>query len=109
MRTPFYTIVTTPFAKRPGWRHPWVEASIWLAGIVLMASADPSAPSLLDLCLFKAIGLPGCPGCGLGHALGYLFRGEWALAIESHRLSPFVLGVLLARTAGLVRQGFSRT
>ncbi|MDA0874351.1 MAG: DUF2752 domain-containing protein [Bacteroidetes bacterium] len=51
----------------------------------------------------------GCPGCGLGHALGYLFRGEWALAIESHRLSPFVLGVLLARTAGLVRQGFSRT
>lgn len=89
-------------------RSPLVEAGIWMVGLVLVALPDPALPSTIDLCVFKAIGLPGCPGCGLGHAVGYLFRGEWMLALESHWLSPFVLAVLVARMAGLVRLGFAR-
>ena len=92
----------------PWVRSPFLEAGVWLVGLVLVALPDPSLPSAIDLCVFKAIGLPGCPGCGLGHAMGYLFRGEWMLALESHWLSPFVLAVLVTRMAGLVRQGFAR-
>lgn len=78
-----------------------------MLGLLAMGMADPAAPSLLDLCVFKAIGLPGCPGCGLGHAMGYLFRGEWVLAVESHWLSPLVLLVLLSRIGSLVKQALS--
>lgn len=85
-----------------------MEAGIWMVGLLLVALPDPSLPSTVDLCVFKAIGLPGCPGCGLGHAMGYLFRGELVLAMQSHWLSPFVLVVLLSRVAGLFRTGFNR-
>lgn len=89
-------------------RSPFLEAGIWMAGLFLMALPDPSLSSTIDLCLLKAIGLSGCPGCGLGHAMGYLFRGQWGLAVESHWFSPFVLAVLMVRIAGLVRMGFAR-
>lgn len=83
-----------------------LEAAIWAIGLLAVGLADPTLPSALDLCLFKAVGLPGCPGCGLGHAMGYLFRGEWALALESHWFSPVVLTILITRIGSLLRQAF---
>jgi hypothetical protein len=80
------------------------EAAIWMAGLLAVGLPDPALPSAIDLCLFKAIGLPGCPGCGLGHAMGYLFRAEWALALQSHWFSPVVLIILLTRIVSLIRQ-----
>ena len=84
-----------------------MEAVIWTVGLIAVGSADPTALSVIDLCLFKAIGLPRCPGCGLGHAMGYLFRGEWLLAIQTHWFSPVVLGVLIARISTQMRRAFS--
>lgn len=84
-----------------------MEAAIWIVGLAAVGSADPTLPSAIDLCLFKAIGLPGCPGCGLGHAMGYLFRGEWLLAIQTHWFSPVVLGILVTRIVSLLRHAFS--
>jgi len=34
--------------------------------------------------------------------MGYLARGEWALALETHWLSPVVMIVLLARISSAV-------
>ena len=37
-----------------------------------------------------------CPGCGLSHAILYLFHGKWRLAIIEHLFAPvFVLGFLI--------------
>lgn len=85
-----------------------LEAMIWVVGLLAVGLADPSAPSAIDLCLFKAAGLPGCPGCGLGHAMGFLFRGEWLLAVQTHWFSPAVLAILLTRIASLLRLAFAK-
>lgn len=89
----------------PGFRRG-LEAAFWIAGLLAVGVSDPTAPSFVELCLFKAIGLSGCPGCGLGHAMGYLFRGEWALAVQSHWFSPVVLGILVSHIVSLLRQAF---
>lgn len=90
-------------AMNRGVRHALVEAIIWCAGLVGVALPDPAQPSVIDLCVFKWIGFASCPGCGLGHAMGYLARGEWALALETHWLSPVVMIVLLARISSALR------
>ena len=80
-----------------------MEAGIWVLGLLAVAFPDPTQPSMIELCVFKMVGFAGCPGCGLGHAMGYLFRGEWVLAFQSHWFSPVVLIILLARIGGLLR------
>lgn len=80
-----------------------MEALIWTTGLLAVAIPDPSLPSVVDLCVFKAIGFSGCSGCGLGHAMGYLFRAEWALALDLHWFSPVVLILLLAHIGRLLR------
>ncbi|MDA0684037.1 MAG: DUF2752 domain-containing protein [Bacteroidetes bacterium] len=107
--TPFLSLDLKRSARATLVQHrSLIEGGIWVMGLLAMGLADPASEGLFDLCLFKAIGLPGCPGCGLGHAIGYIFRGEWALAIHSHPLSPFVLLILLHRIASLVRSTFQR-
>ncbi len=76
-------------------------------GLLGVGLADPTQPSVIELCVFKALGFSGGPGCGLGHAMGFLFRAEWSLAIQSHWLSPFVLVVLLSRIGSLMREAIT--
>jgi len=77
---------------------------MWVCGILAVAVADPTAPALLQTCLLKAVGFQYCPGCGLGHAVAYLARGEILLSIQSHPFAPIVVGVLLHRVVTLCRQ-----
>ncbi len=83
------------------------EVSIWIVGLLAVGLADPYAESLIDLCLFKAIGIPRCPGRGLGHAMGFLFRGEWSLAVNSHIFSPVVALFLTHRIGSLLRSAWT--
>ena len=83
-----------------GPRH---EAGLWAIGLLVVAAADPTAPALIEVCLFKAAGLAYCPGCGLGHAVGFLARGELMLSIQSHPLVIPVVGILLHRIVFLIR------
>jgi hypothetical protein len=87
---------------------PAGEATLWLVGLAAVAIADPTAPALIDLCPLKALGVSFCPGCGLGHAMGYLARGEWMLALRTHPLAPAVAAVLLHRIASLYRGCYLR-
>jgi len=79
-----------------------MEALIWTVGLLAVAFPDPTLPSVIELCVFKLVGFSGCPGCGLGHAMGYLFRAEWALALQTHWFSPAALIILLAHIGRLV-------
>ncbi|MEM6645472.1 MAG: DUF2752 domain-containing protein [Bacteroidota bacterium] len=80
-----------------------LEAVIWTAGLIALACTDPNAPGLFDLCVFKWVGFDGCPGCGLGHAVAHLFRGEWLASWHAHPLGGPALLVLTGRIATLVR------
>ncbi|TDI73120.1 MAG: DUF2752 domain-containing protein [Bacteroidetes bacterium] len=79
-----------------------VETGIWLVGLIAVAVADPWAPSLINACLFEAAGLSFCPGHGLGHAVGFMARGEFLLSFQSHPFAIPVVGVLLSHIYSLI-------
>jgi hypothetical protein len=70
------------------------ELYIWIAGLLFVALVPPG---IFDACILKFAGF-WCPGCGLGHSIYYLVRGELstsfqynpmaipALIIVSHRI-----------------------
>ncbi len=91
---------------RRGWRTAWCiprEAVIWTVGLLAMAATDPTAPPLLDLCLFDALGISFCPGCGLGHAIAWLARGDVVASFRAHPLGLPAAGFLLYRIVYLIR------
>ena len=75
----------------------YFEAIVWIAGLTMMAISDPFCESHYSLCLFKNMGFSFCPGCGLGHAIGYLARGEFLLSFKSHPLGIFAILMLSYR------------
>ncbi|GIV58628.1 MAG: hypothetical protein KatS3mg042_1541 [Rhodothermaceae bacterium] len=81
-----------------------VEALVWTAGLAALACMDPEAEHLFSLCLFKNLGLPFCPGCGLGHAVAYLVRGDLAASWQAHPLGVPAVLMLTGRIVALVRQ-----
>nr|WP_255476779.1 DUF2752 domain-containing protein [Mucilaginibacter sp. AK015] len=62
-----------------------------------MAFTNPAGQSHFSLCPLKALGLTWCPGCGLGHAISYLFRGDIINSFRAHWLGIPVFAVLLYR------------
>ncbi|RMF74655.1 MAG: DUF2752 domain-containing protein, partial [Alphaproteobacteria bacterium] len=81
-----------------------VEAVVWAVGLAALACMDPEAGHLFSLCLFKNLGLTFCPGCGLGHAVAYLARGDLAASWQAHPLGVPAVLMLTGRIVALVRQ-----
>ncbi len=80
-----------------------LEPAFWLAALVALALADPAEKAIVDLCLFKQLGIV-CPGCGLGHGIAHLLELNFPAAIEAHPLSPFAVGAMVARVRTLFRR-----
>ncbi len=84
-----------------------LEAMIWVAGLTAVALPDPRVETDWTLCIFdwtgffEWLGLT-CPGCGLGHAVGYLFRGEFAMAFETHWLVGGMVICIVGRVMTLL-------
>lgn len=81
-----------------------LEAYFWAAGLLAMAAMDPTGEYLFSLCPLDALGLSICPGCGLGHAVAYLARGEVVASFHAHPLGGPAVLVLLHHIARLVRR-----
>lgn len=79
------------------------EAVCWVAGITLLATFDPTQPHIFSLCPFSWLLEHGCPGCGLGHAIAFLFRGEWGASWQAHPLAVPALLLLTRRVFFLLR------
>lgn len=85
-----------------------LEAFVWLGGLVLIALPDPTVLRTWTLCLFETVGLVewlgmhACPGCGLGHAVAYLFRGEFAASFAAHPLGIPVVLALIGRSTKVI-------
>ncbi|MGN7822308.1 DUF2752 domain-containing protein [Chitinophaga sp. 22536] len=79
-----------------------LELLAWPAGLICLFFLDPAAgqPSL---CLFKNIGIPFCPGCGLGHGIHFFLHGRWQEAVHHHWLAPVAVVMLIYRTIQVAR------
>lgn len=81
-----------------------VEAGCWLVGISMLACMDPAGEHLFSLCPFSWVLEKGCPGCGLGHSIAFLFRGEWVASWQAHPMGIPALLILGGRIVSLLRQ-----
>lgn len=77
------------------------ELICWLSGLLIVAISDPCY-SHYTLCIFKLAGFPYCPGCGLGHSLGFLVRGEFAASFNAHPLGMPALFFIFLRIYRLI-------
>lgn len=75
----------------------YFEATVFAAGLFLLALMDPSVTNGPSLCLFEQLGFTFCPGDGLGHSISYTFRGDISSALESNILGPFAILILITR------------
>jgi hypothetical protein len=78
------------------------EETLWLAGLLWLALVAPTGPTHFTLCIFRLLDLPFCPGCGLGHSISFLFRGEIGKSLEAHYLGIPALLMLLYRIVYLL-------
>ena len=85
-----------------------LEAVVWTAGLIVLACTNPEAEGFIEGCLSKwLLGMP-CPGCGLGHAVAYLFRGEVVLSFQAHPLGPLAAVILTGRVVRLVGKALTQ-
>jgi hypothetical protein len=81
-----------------------IEAFIWMAGLVILATLHPEEDQHISICFFNSMGFKFCPGCGLGRSLAFLMHGEIARSLQLHPLGPFALLVLLYRICQLMNR-----
>ncbi|PTX15268.1 uncharacterized protein DUF2752 [Pontibacter mucosus] len=79
-----------------------LEALLWGVGLTLLALMDPRGDHLLSFCPFSWVLESGCPGCGLGHGVAFLARGEWRASWEAHPLTVPAVLLLLWRCGRLL-------
>ncbi|RYY41115.1 MAG: DUF2752 domain-containing protein [Chitinophagaceae bacterium] len=70
---------------------------LWAAALVALFFLDPTADGP-TLCVFKALGIGWCPGCGLGHAVHYALHAQWRSSFSAHWLGIPVTLLLLQQT-----------
>ena len=70
----------------------------------LLVTISLGSKALLEV--LALVGFEHCPGCGLGHSISYLLRGEWQLSWQSHPLGTFALVIILKRIFELGKNVF---
>ncbi len=72
------------------------ELLFWIGSLTFLG-ITASAECHYSFCLFKLAGLPWCPGCGIGHAIGFILQGKFLLSWQTHWLGGPALLVILHR------------
>jgi len=83
--------------------YKYFELAFWISALISLAITNPAGESHLTLCPFKLLGITWCPGCGLGHAISFLFRGDIRSSFHAHWLGVPALIVILYRIYFLAR------
>ena len=85
-----------------------LELIVWVAGLIFLAVINPEVVASFDLCLFKKLGLPFCPGCGLGRSVSFLLHGDLVRSLQVHSLGPAAFLILSARIITLSNRLLNR-
>ena len=91
------------FTRQKNGKGYLLEAGLWVSGVATLALMEPTSVHAFSFCPFSWIWERGCPGCGLGHAIAFLFRGDVAASWQSHPLGIPALAILGYRVVELVR------
>jgi len=84
--------------------NKYFELVFWIAALIALALTDPTSQAHFSLCPLKAMGFKWCPGCGLGHAISFLFHGDIRRSFHAHWLGIPAVAVILHRIYTLIRQ-----
>ena len=82
------------------WRRKWLEPAIWLIALLALFFMSPK-DSLPSLCVFKFLGVNGCPGCGIGHAIHHALHLQFYKSFEAHLFGMPALIIILNRIKNL--------
>jgi hypothetical protein len=88
--------------------NKYFELVFWATALIALAFADPAGPPHFSLCPFKALGISWCPGCGIGHAILWLFYGSITNSLHAHWLGIPALGGILYRIYTLAANNIFR-
>ncbi|RYD85950.1 MAG: DUF2752 domain-containing protein [Sphingobacteriales bacterium] len=69
--------IKTLFAK-------YFELTFWVAAIIALAATNPATDGHFNLCPLKLAGITWCPGCGLGHSIAWLLKGNISQSFHAH-------------------------
>ncbi len=82
-------------------RYVDFEALIWTVGLIVVAVGDPTSDTHFTLFWPQWVFGIESPGRGLGHSIGYLFRGDIQASIQTHWLGLPVVAILTHRIVSL--------
>jgi len=72
----------------------YFEQIVWVSALVLLFFMDAGSTAT-SFCVFKAVGLNSCAGCGLGHAIHHALHFNFIESINEHIIGiPATLGIL---------------
>jgi hypothetical protein len=88
--------------------NKYFELVFWIAALIALALTNPTPDSYRDqahftLCPLKLLGFNWCPGCGLGHAISFLFHGDIRRSFHAHWLGIPALIIIVYRIYVLIR------
>jgi hypothetical protein len=83
-----------------------IELLFWLTALIGLAITNPAADTHLVICPVKLLGFNWCPGCGIGHAISFLFHGQIETSIKFHALGIPALIIILNRIYALINLQF---
>jgi hypothetical protein len=75
----------------------YFEFVFWIMALAVLALSDPHEQSHFILCPLRLLGFKWCPGCGLGHAISFLFHGDVQASLHAHWLGIPALLMILYR------------
>jgi hypothetical protein len=84
----------------------YFELVFWIAALISLALTDPADPVHYSLCPLKAMGITWCPGCGLGHSISWLLRGNLSNSWHAHWLGVPAFIIILYRIYKLASAKF---
>ncbi|TLX75291.1 DUF2752 domain-containing protein [Labilibacter sediminis] len=95
--------------KRIKLHRSHLEGFIWIAALLCLMISDPYESNHYSLCILKNNGFSFCPGCGLGHSISFLFRGNVTASFNSHPLGIFAIVILGHRIFKIFTNNLSST
>jgi len=75
----------------------YFELVFWIVALIALAITNPNGQAHFTLCPLKLLGITWCPGCGLGHAISFLFHGDIRSSFHAHWLGLPTIIVILYR------------
>ena len=89
-------------------RHIDIEALFWAVGLFVVAIGNPESNTHFTLFWPQWIFGIQSPGYGLGHSIGFLFRGDLQSSWDTHWFGIPAVTTLLHRIVSLQWRRFSR-